>query len=515
MNLVPTQPGKTPSYWCTWGAQNYASDDMDDTSWNVAYNNLDEATLFDSPGWATCCFDAVRPDLYLLFDVGWDAPAGVDIEHERWRLGSLEVDTGRFPSCTGTPPERLAQLNGLVQSAGWRGAAVWVAPFAVGEGKDNFTLTWDALEDYYRERMRWSRAAGIGYWKVDTGLRGEDVQFRRMLTRTAAQVAPDLVIEHALPLGPLNDESTPWDHFENHSSGRYQHWDTGRVLSKVLELVSFSDVVRTYDVTNQLSVATTLDRVAAILSAAPASSGMGLLNAENELYLAVALGCAFGVMRHPDWRDVPGTDYDPYQWRKRGDEVVRAARWQRIAPAFSAAYGAHLSDELLTDSWLFREGDTWATFYYDRLFEQSAPARVSRGLPLPEVLPGDGDELPYVVCSRHPNGPITAATLPRTSADGGIFHPRAHVTLDLPEMQQPVGIFGHYASLTLHLPEPLAGRTVWIQDLAGDTAVDASNAVAVDDRRLVLSGEWIDRAGTAAASKGDISGPGLVLVLKE
>jgi hypothetical protein len=343
MNLVPTRPGKTPSYWCTWGAQNYASDHMDDTSWKVAYNNLDEAMLFDQPGWATCCFDAVRPDLYLLFDVGWDAPAGADIETERWRLGSLEVDTGRFPSCTGTPPERLAQLNRLVQSAGWRGAAIWVAPFAVGEGKDNFMLAWDALEEYYRQRMQWSRAAGIGYWKVDTGLRGEDVEFRRMLTRIAAQEAPDLVIEHALPLGPLNDESTPWDHFETDSSGRYHRWNNGQVLSTVLELVSFSNVVRTYDVTNQLSVATTLDRVAALLSAAPAASGMGLLNAENELYLAAALGCAFGAMRHPDWRDVPGTEYDPYLWRKRSDEVLRAARWQRIAPAVSAASGAHLS----------------------------------------------------------------------------------------------------------------------------------------------------------------------------
>jgi hypothetical protein len=78
-----------------------------------------------------------------------------------------------------------------------------------------------------------------------------------------------------------------------------------------------------------------------------------------------------------------------------------------------------------------------------------------------------------------------------------------------------VGIFGHYASLTLRLPEPLAGRTVWVQDLAGETAVDATAAVQMDDRRLVLSGAWIDQAGTVAASPGDISGPGLVLALKE
>jgi hypothetical protein len=336
VNLIPSRPGLTPSYWCTWGAQNYAIDEMDDTSWNKAYNNMDEATLFGASGWATCCFDRVRPDLFLLFDVGWDTPAGIAIEHERWLLGSLEVDTGRFPSCSGSPVERLAKLNRLVQQAGWRGAAIWVAPQAVGEGKDNFMLDCRALEEYYRERFRWSRDAGIGYWKVDTGLRGEDVEYRRMLTEIAAQEAPELVVEHAIPLGPLNDEATPWANFAN-SSGRYQDWDDGRILEQALALVSFSDVLRTYDVTNQLSVATTLDRVSSILSAAPASAGKGLLNAENELYLAVGLGCAFGVMRHPAWRDAPGKDYDPYLWRKRSDEVIRAARWQRIA---ALHYGA-------------------------------------------------------------------------------------------------------------------------------------------------------------------------------
>jgi hypothetical protein len=514
MNLIPLQPGKTPSYWCTWGAQNYAIEDMDDTSWNKAYNNLDEVKLFHDPGWAVSAFESVRPDLYLLFDVGWDTPAGAAIEHERWRLGSLEVDTGRFPSCTGSSVERLAKLNRLVQSAGWRGAAIWVAPQALGEGKDGFMLDWAALEEYYRERMRWSRAAGIGYWKVDTGLRGEDIDYRRMLNRLAAQEAPELVIEHAIPLGPLNDEATPWADFAANSSGRYHNWDNGGILRHALELVSFSDVLRTYDITNQLSVATTLDRVAAILAEAPDSSGMGLLNAENELYLAAALGCAFGAMRHPDWRDAPEKDYDPYLWRRRSDEVTRAARWQRIAPAFGRHNRFEQSSELLTDAWLFREGDTWATFYYDRLFEQTAPARVARNMSLPEVIPADDGELPYVVAARHPDGPVSVATLPRTAPDRGIFHPLAHVTLEITGMDDPVGVFGRYASLTLQMPASIRGRKVWAQDLAGDTAVDVTAAVEIDDRRLVLPGKWIDRAGTTAATPGDLSEPGLVLVLR-
>jgi hypothetical protein len=514
VNLIPEQPGKTPSYWCTWGAQNYAIAGMDDTSWNMPYNNLDEVKLFQDPGWAVSSFDRVRPDLYLLFDVGWDTPAGIDIEHERWRLGSLEVDTGRFPSCTGSPPERLTKLNRLVQLAGWRGAAIWVAPQAVGEGRDGFLYDPPALEAYYRQRARWSREAGIEYWKVDTGLRGEDIHYRRMLNEIAAQEAPGLVLEHAIPLGPLNDEATPWANVKTNSSGRYRHWDNGGILRRALELVSFSDVLRTYDVTNQLSVATTLDRVAAILAEAPDSAGTGLLNAENELYLAAALGCAFGAMRHPDWRVAPGKDYDPYLWRRRSDEVTRAARWQRIAPAFGRHNRFEQSDELLTDAWLFREGDTWATFYYNRLFEQTAPARVARNMNLPEVIPADNGELPYVVAAKHPEGPVSVATLPRTAPDRGIFHPLAHVTLELPGSDNPLGVFGRYASLTLHLPQPISGRAVWIQDLAGDRAVDVTAALGIHDRRLVIPGELIDRAGTSAGTSGDLSDAGLVLILR-
>jgi len=513
VNLIPQQPGKTPSYWCTWGAQNYATADMDDTSWDKPYNNLDEVKLFQDPGWAVSSFEEVRSDLYLLFDVGWDTPAGIAIEHERWRLGSLEVDTGRFPSCTGSPIDRLAKLNRLVQSAGWRGAAIWVAPQAVGEGRDGFMYDPAALEVYYRQRARWSREAGIEYWKVDAGLRGGDVDFRRMLTQVAAEEMPGLMLEHAVPLGPLNDEATPWWDVPANSSGRYQHWGNGGILERVLELVSFSDVLRTYDVTNQLSVATTLDRAATILAEAPASSGMGLLNAENELYLAAALGCAFGVMRHPDWRDHLGKDYDPYQWRRRSDEVTRAARWQRIAPAFGAQYGAHTSPELLTDSWLFRAGETWATFYYDRLFEQTAPARVARNMPLPEVIPADDGEFPYAAASRHPDGPVALATLPRTAPDRGIFLPLAHVEVELTDTHVPLGIFGRYASLTINLGEPLDGRSVWVQDLAGSEAVNVTAGVEIDGSRLILTGDLIDREGTAAATPGDLSDPGLVLAL--
>ena len=41
------------------------------------------------------------------------------------------------------------------------------------------------VEKYFRERVIWSRNAGINYWKVDYGLRGGDLKFREMLSRVA------------------------------------------------------------------------------------------------------------------------------------------------------------------------------------------------------------------------------------------------------------------------------------------------------------------------------------------
>jgi hypothetical protein len=346
------------------------------------------------------------------------------------------------------------------------------------------------LEAYYRQRVRWR----IEYWKVDVG---RAIDFS-MLTRIASEEMPELVLEHAVSLGPLNDEATPWAEIAANSSGRYRHWDNGGILQRALELLSFSDVLRTYDVTNQLSVATTLDRVAAILAEAPDSSGMGLLNAENELYLAAALGCTFGVMRHPDWRDAPGKDYDPYLWRRRSDEVTRAVHWQRIAPAFGRHNTLEQSHELLTDAWLFREGETWATFYYDRLFEQTAPMTVSC---LMWSLPGTRT-VQYLW------RPCRALRLTGAS----FIHWRMLYWKYLMRMIRWVS--SDTMLLTLHMPEPLGGRAVWVQDLAGDSAVDVTAALEIDDLRLVIPGELIEREGTRAATTGDLSAPGLVLVLK-
>ncbi|MGD0923044.1 MAG: hypothetical protein ABSA70_14970 [Terriglobia bacterium] len=511
LNLVPEKPGKTPSYWCTWGLQNYTLDNADENNHSMVANNLTEEQLFGHPGWVANYFQKVRADLYVLFDLGWDVPPGLQFDRERWRLGTLELATGKFPSCTGTPTERLRKLDERTKAAGWRGAGIWVAAQAPGDGRDGRLMDDKALEAYFRERARWTRDAGIGYWKVDYGARGGNPDFRRLVSRIAREEAPGLLVEHGRGCGPVNDEVVSWEKLVANKKGSYRSWDNGRILQQAVELISFSDVLRTYDVTAYFSVPTTLDRVAQILAeAARLRGGPGLVNCEDEPFIAAALGCALGVMRHPLARELKNKPYDPYQVKKRSDEMTRAVRWQRLAPAVRAGKTKVLLDSsFLLDHWVFKEGETWATWLFGQEAVQGAPARVARGMALPKVK-ADGPA-PYVIASRHPQGAIAVATLPRISKDKGFYLPRADVAIDIGDGDFPVGVFGRYRTLTLSLSGRLGARHIWAQDLAGDEATDITEKVVRAATSITLPGESINSIGLSAATPGDLSEPGLVL----
>ena len=163
------------------------------------------------------------------------------------------------------------------------------------------------------------------------------------------------------------------------------------------------------------------------------------------------------------------------------------------------------------DDWYFKEGETNASWLTGHDIRQGAPARVSRGMPLPTV--NAEGEPPYVIASRNPTGAISVAALPRVSKDRRFYLPHVDVTMNVGQGDSPVGIFGKYSSLTLTLSHDLGSRRVWAQDLAGDAAVDVSSRVKKRERNLVLPGGLIDEIGCAAASPGDISNPGLVLKL--
>jgi hypothetical protein len=512
-SLVPDEPGTTPSYWCTWGVQNYSLAAVDELDHSMVAANLTEEHVFGRPGWARAFPEEIRSDLFIVFDLGWDVPAGERFDDARWKLGSLRVASDKFPSCTGTPTERLRALVGLTRATGWRGAGIWVACQAQGDGRGGRRLEGPALEEYWRERLRWSRDAGVSYWKVDYGARG-DPSFRRLISRLAGEEAPGLVVEHGKGVGPLNDW-TAWDPtWTTHGTGGYRAWNGGQVLAEAVELLGFSDVLRTYDVTAQLSLPTTLDRAAQLLVDAPSGGEAGLLNCEDEPYLGAVLGLAIGVMRHPMSIDIEGKPYDPFLVRRRIDEVVRAVRWQRIAPAVAAGRTkVTLSDERLRDTWPFRQGDSWAPDSVGREIAQTAPAIVARGLPLPEVKAAG--EPPYVVASRHPNGALAVGTFPRVLGERRQSTPLAAVAVELGATTERVGVFGRYQSLALRLAEGRSPARVWAQDLAGSRAVDVTDRVGRVDGALVLPGSLIEEIGLSARTPGDLSEPALVLKLEE
>ena len=400
----------------------------------------------------------------------------------------------------------------MVLNAGWKGTGLWLPSHPHGDRKDGVIMPDVLVREYYSEGLRASRAAGIKYWKIDYGFRGDDLRFREMITRLTEEVAPVLYIEHGRGGGPFNDDECPWDTKNIHKTGSYRKWDDGRILQKAVDIAGISHVFRTYDITQQLSVPTTLDRVAQILFELSGSGEKVLLNCEDEPYLGAVLGCAIGIMRYPGTIEIAGYNYDPLKFKYRIDEVTRAVRWHRIAPAFGAGLTKNYLDSvMLTDSWIFSPGDGWAAWVIGREVIQIAPARVARGMQLAEVEFHSAP--PYVICCQHPNGAIAVGTLPRVSSDQKIFYPLADVTIKVEDINQPIGIFGRFKSLTIHFPDTvdLENNRIYGQDLADDSAIDITKMIELKPGQIVISGEVIEKIGLSAATEGDLSEPGMVL----
>lgn len=518
INLIPEGQNTSPDYWCTWGAQNYAVDSFSIKhtlslgGHSVTAGYLTEKNLFGEKGWSETLPELLKQDLILLFDLGWDVPAGQRFESAQWMLGSLMVADDKFPSCSGTAEERLKKLNEMVLNAGWKGTGLWLPSHPNDDRKDGVIMPDVLVREYYSEGLRASRVAGIKYWKIDYGFRGEDLKFREMITRMAEESAPGLFIENGRGGGPLNDEECPWDTKNFHKIGSYRTWDDGRILQKAVDIAGISHVFRTYDITQQLSVPTTLDRVAQILFELSGSGEEVLLNCEDEPYLGAVLGCTVGILRHPGMIEIAGYNYDPLKFKYRIDEVTRAVRWHRIAPAFGAGLTKNYLDSvMLTDSWIFKPGDGWATWVIGREVIQIAPARVARGMQLPEVACQSAP--PYVICCRHPNGAIAVGTLPRASSDQKIFYPLADVAIKVEDIHQPIGIFGRFKSLTIHFPDTvdLENYRVYGQDLTGTIASDITDMITIQSGKIVIPGKTISLIGRSASAEGDLSEPGMVM----
>lgn len=466
-SLVPATANTSPDYFCTWNIQGYYSSYA---SGDAQKDAIQESQLFGQGKYRNWIgqYPKIRGDLYLVMDEGWDLPDE-----------QIMVLPGRFPSyATGTQPENFKKLSDAVKQSGWRGLGLWMRA-------DKKT------DEFWTERLRWMQASGVDYWKVDYGHDDRDEAWRRHLTELGRQTAPALTIESAM----------------------------------VPHSITWADAYRTYDVDALLSIPQTLSRVAPQLEFKAEPPAKGLINSEDELYMGAALGCTYGVMRHSFLGNLPSGRQDfvfpplTRDLKQCADEVVRAVRWHRIAPAFAVgANAAAISPEKLTDNWHFQENESWHINAGQQVSE-SAPASVTRGLPLPQVSLATGTIKPFVVASRNPNGAIAIATLGRTLCPTPtdrqwIIGEVADVALQVGQNSGPIGIFGRYQSLTLSFDKPLSKQRIIAQDLNGDTPEDITRLVRLEDNRLTIPGTVIDRIGRSAATPGDKSEPGLVLVIR-
>lgn len=522
-NLIPSTPGKSPNYWCTWSAQSYmygqGAKEVDPIIYKVEaipkYSSvyLNEEVLFGDKGWLKNFYNKIKGDLWVVLDDGWDIPANKDYGYRNYS----RLDPAKFPSFRGSIPENLALLNKKVTECGWRGVGLWYRayePAVDSVRKKSFSSEIEYKNTFWSERLEWSKNAGIGYWKMDGG--GNEAAYK-MITSLADKKFPGLIMEHgnASKDGPFN--SYPGSGIAD--SG---YREAGKAM------ITYSEVMRLHDVSPQLGIPTMLDRMATILEAVKTHPPKtGYLNCEDEVYIAAVLGGTMGVMRTPMVGLRPGNDPDiylkgPRNIKKRMDEVVRAVRWQRIAPAFGAGISdTHLNTQLLTDSYKFPSGEFWTSAEdwdasyksVNKIVPQGAPASVTRGLPLPEVK--CDEEPPYVLASRNPNGAISIGTYGRINSERGYHFPEADVSLKIGKITGKIGVFGHYKSLTLILDKPIRVSKIFAQDLAGDQAEDITSKVTQNGDQLVIPGMVIRQIGLSAATPGDLSDPGMVLDILE
>ena len=503
-DLVPSQTGLTPDYFCTWAVQNYVwgqGETSIDNNMLFSHDgvksgrlNVTEKEIFKPDGWAHL-YPKIRGDLIFVLDDGYypmasssGGPSPKTVNAKLDDMTALQLDSLRYPSYADSDPAKsLKRLNDDLQKEGWRGLGLWTRK----SPKDLSVC---------KERLNWSSDAGVLYWKIDTG----DEELRYFGLRK--EFAPRLMLEYAVGMNPFN------------------LGPNGRVPSdyapRRLALLEHSDVLRIYDRDQPLSLPTSIDRIAALLQMASGKpEAKAVINCEDELYLGAALGCSVGVFRSPYRGLRPNGDMDifmggPRHPKQRMDEVTRAIRWHRMAPPFAANLEqVQVDTAVLSDTWKFSLGDSWNRRFNGKECSQAAPARLSRGLPLPKVLIQGAP--PWVVASRNPNGAVSVAALGRISPEQGYFIPLADVEVEAGDMPPCFGIFGSYQSLTLRFNKPFPdGARILAQDLAGDTCEDITAQVTISGTALTLPGALIQKVGLSASTPGDLSDPGLVLKIK-
>ena len=517
-SLVPNEVGTTPNYWCTWYWQNYLirkGQKVTNPSAATVYTNtaaregLNEENIFGTQGMAVVMLPKTRSDYYFVIDHGWQ-----DKNIAKNTFFTLMMDTIDFPSYAHMEPkEKIKQMNMDIKALGWKGLGLWVRG--------------DPSEKEMRKLVEWSKYAGIEYWKIDGG----DIK-HFYSSKIKEEIYPALVLEHITGAGAINPS---WNipnltyygsvYSKNGISQNLQA-GAGTTLNKTtkkvkttLEVIKKTDVFRTYDAAPLLVSTTTLQRIDDILiQTAGNNEYKALLNIQDDCNIAAGLGLLVAAKRHPmnTPRMYKGNDFHLQiagnrHVDKRLNEMDRLALWQRIAPPMPAGYGTYLhSEKNLIDSIIFEANHTWYKATHGKMVRQSAPAIMTRNIPLPEVKTNGMH--PYVMASKFPNGAIAIATEGRVTPTNSWIHPKANITLKEVEINKTIGIFGYYESLTLELTQNLPKKiTIYGQDLLSEKAIDITKKVAIKKKQIVLSGDLIEEIGKMAGDPQDISAPGMCI----
>ena len=166
--------------------------------------------------------------------------------------------------------------------------------------------------------------------------------------------------------------------------------------------------------------------------------------------------------------------------------MIRGVRWHRIAEPFGVDGKSYAIDgNRLEDYWTLDKDETWnKSRPVGSVVKESAPARVSRCMPLVEVSDSTSTDRPFILASRYPNGATAVASIGRA--------------LDREYYTKPEG-------------SRAKDYEIYAQDLAADKAENISKKVTAKGNSITLPGELINRVGLAAATEGDLSDPGLVV----
>ncbi len=487
-NLVPDKVNPSPDYYCTWQTQLYATCDGKPAGQRAI---IGEKGMFSKEkpfGWAYF-YENAREDLYFVMDDSWDVP----LEDDPAYYGSLLLNQEKFPASyakTQDPTEALKTLTRRMKELGWKGLGGWVC----AQESERF-LKGRTPEEYWKDQLTAAHEAGFSYWKVDWGKKDTDLTFRRMLTDLGRQYAPGLIIEHA----------------------------------KCPEAVPYGDSYRTYDVPAIMSIPMTLQKLKELSHTPAAQGGAGMINCEDEAYIAAAGGFSMGIMRHPYTGDFINGKADVSfpafhrNIKSKLTEITRAVRWHRLAPAFGVdGTPFYIDPQELTDTWRFERPEEELEDWWFRkpfiknciaegVLTKTAPARIARGCPPAQVTPDSEGNLPYTLTCSHPNGAFSIVTAGRT-ADRSYFLPRCAICAQS-GAATTIGIFGCYETLTLQT-DFSAIKEVWMQDLADDAAYDITDVVPFEQGNLTLSGSLIQKIGTSAQPEGDTSEPGVVVFIK-